>query len=67
MQLMLSGRLAGSIEAANASAEPTGASFNMGTYSQRELHAENMEHDGSISFQYIENNGDSNNMMRCVS
>lgn len=38
----------------------------MGAYSQRERHARSMEEDGQISFQYVENNGQPENMMRCV-
>ena len=44
--------------------EGAGTTGTVGAYSQRERHAQSMEDDGSISFQYIENDGDPNNLMR---
>ncbi|KAK9789042.1 hypothetical protein WJX73_005921 [Symbiochloris irregularis] len=41
-------------------------SSSVGAYSQRERHARSMEEDGQISFQYVENNGQPENMMRLV-
>ena len=53
------------LEAALAAAPETAPlSNNVGAYSQRERHAQSMEEDGTISFQYVQNDGDPNSLMR---
>lgn len=54
----------GSAQPATPPAQAPTLHGNVGAYSQRERHAQSMEDDGTISFQYIQNDGDPNNTMR---